>query len=187
MTRLSARRVTAVVLIAATGSMLLAGCRGTASAGTAGGPLPAGRPTAATTDTTPAAAATGGGNPPDACGLISEADASTAIGAPSGPGVANGSPDAPQCLYGNGVLIIDVVTAARADYDALHSTMTVGPAGSWQDVSGLGDAAFEVSGGPSALVYFYQGTLLIEIILGGRLAPPVDAAITVARAASAGV
>ena len=62
--------------------------------------------------------------------------------------------------------------------------MTGGPAGSSREVSGVGDAAFEVSGGPSAIVRFAKGTTLVEIILQRKLSAPADAAITLATAAA---
>jgi hypothetical protein len=106
------------------------------------------------------------------------------IGAAAGPGVPGGSSDVPQCTYGNGALIIDASSQGKAEYDSRHGGMTGGPAGSSREVSGVGDAAFEVSGGPTAIVMFAKGTTLVEIILQGKLSAPADAAITLATAAA---
>jgi hypothetical protein len=184
---LSTKRAAIVIVIATAGTVLLTGCGPTQRAGAAGGAVPSG-PAAtagAGADTGSAVRPVGGGSVPDPCALITENDATAAIGKPSGPGVPGGTADVPQCVYGDGVLIIVVDNAGKDGYDSNHSSLTLGPAGSWQDVSGVGDGAFEVNGGPTALVYFYKGTTQVEIILHGTLTAPIDAAIAVARAAAA--
>ncbi len=177
------RRAALVVVIAAASAGLLAGC-GPAKPGVGGG-APAGNGPAAAAGSGSRAAPAAGGRLPDPCGLITDDVATTAVGKPAGPGVQGGTADAPQCLYGNGALIIAVDNTGKAGYDSNHSSLTLGPPGTWQDVSGIGDGGgFEVSGGPTALVYFYKGSALIEIMLQGDLTAPADAAIVVAHAAS---
>jgi hypothetical protein len=172
--RFDAQRVTVAVLGTTVAALLLAGCGPVALAGGARSPNAAG------TGGAPA-----GGAIPDPCSLVTEEEATTAIGQPAGPGVAGGgSAEAPQCMYGNGALIVIATNTGKAEYDSNHDAMAHGPAGSAQDVAGLGDGAFEVSGGPTALVYFYKGQTLVEIMLQGHLTAPADAAITVARAAA---
>ncbi|HEY1485629.1 MAG TPA: hypothetical protein VGF84_05975 [Micromonosporaceae bacterium] len=176
MTTYLPKRVATAVLIAAAAGTLLAGCKTATSAAPIGHPAKPGTAAAA-----PAAA----GKAPDVCSLITEADATTAIGKDAGPGVHGGTADAPQCSYGDGALIVVMDQRGKAEYDSNHDAMA---GGGGQDISGIGDGAFEVSGGPTALVYFYKGSTLVEIMLQGNLQDglkaPADAAIAVARAAA---
>jgi hypothetical protein len=178
MTTYRARRIASAFLMTAAAGMLLTGCKTASTAAPSG--------TGAGADPTTAAAVAGAGKAPDPCSLITEADATTAIGKDSGAGVPGGSADAPQCIYGDGALVVIVDQRGKAEYDSNHDAMA---AGGSQDVSGIGDGAFEVSGGPTALVYFYKGSTLVEIMLQGNLQDglkaPADAAIAVARAAAA--
>ncbi len=183
MTGLGIRRAAILVTIAAVGTAGLTGCGPTKPAGTTGAAAPGGPATTSGTGST--APPPGGGNVADPCALVTQDEATAAIGKPSGPGVPGGTADVRQCVYGNGVLVVDIDGTGKDGYDSNHSALTQGPAGSWQDVSGIGDGAFEVNGGPTALVYFYKGTTQVEIILQGSLSAPTDAAITVARAAAA--
>ena len=172
MIELKVSRLAIAGLIAATAGVLLAGC----------GPVPSAGPAVAGRH--PGGAAAAGATAPNPCSLVTEAEATTAIGAAAGPGVPGGSSDVPRCTYGNGALIIDASSQGRAEYDSQHAAMTSGPAGSSREVSGVGDAAFEVSGGPTAIVMFAKGSTLVEIILQGSLSAPADAGITLASAAA---
>jgi hypothetical protein len=176
--RYDAQRVTIAVLSATVAAVLLAGC---GPVGLAGGP--AKHPNPASNPGTGDPGSPAGGAIPDPCGLVTEDEATRAVGQPAGPGVpGGGSAQAPQCMYGNGALIVIATNTGKAEYDSNHNAMA--PAGTSQDVSGIGDGAFEVSGGPTALVYFYKGATLVEIMLQGQFTAPADTAITVARAAA---
>jgi hypothetical protein len=176
--RCDAQRMTIAVLGATVAALLLAGC---GPVGLAGGP--AHKPDAAGNAGTGGAGSPASAAIPDPCGLVTEDEATTAVGRPAGPGVpGGGSAQAPQCMYGNGALIVIATNTGKAEYDSNHQAMA--PAGTSQDVSGVGDGAFEVSGGPTALVYFYKGPTLVEIMLQGQFTAPAEAAITVARAAA---
>jgi hypothetical protein len=82
-------------------------------------------------------------------------------------------------------LIITVTDQGRTLYDTERQAITAAPAGTWSDISGLGDRAFEAHGGPESSVSFYQGSTAVTIILtGSTLQAPTAAAIAVGKVAA---
>lgn len=131
---------------------------------------------------TPKAAAAG----KSACALVTEQDASTALGTPAGPGKSTVVPGGSRCVYGDGALIVSTDAQGKTAYDKGRAAIKSAPAGTWADVSGLGDGAFVTHGGPIASVQFYKGTTMVSIILSGsEPQPPTAAAVALARAAVA--
>jgi len=124
-----------------------------------------------------------------ACALVTEQDASTALGTASGAGTSapSRSPHYSQCNYDSGALIVTVNDLGRSLYDKTRASISRhAPAGVWSDVTGLGNAAFESHAGPSSYVTFYKGTTFVSIILTRRAPPaPTAAAITLAKSIAA--
>ena len=62
-----------------------------------------------------------GGGGLTACGLITEQDATTALGRAAGHGTAGGTAALSECIYDQGALIISMKTDSKALYDAEHT------------------------------------------------------------------
>ena len=150
---------------------------------------PTSQPASAAGSTTPAAASGGNAHP---CSVVTEQEATTALGADPGPGQET-PPSATglgTCLYGAGSSVVRVTVDAsgvgKAIYDSDRSTVSgINPASVF-DVAGLGDGAFETpSGASEATVYLYKGTVFVEITLGSATTgPPKDQVIALATAAA---
>ena len=133
---------------------------------------------AASAEATPLAASTAGGN---ACALVTEADATTALGTDPGPGTgsisAHGSS---QCHYGTMgrtlVLVNITPTQGKLAYDNMRNNPDAAKAGAVVDVAGVGDKAFEVDSHGSAGIYFHKGDALVAVSVVFYLAatPPTD-------------
>lgn len=169
----------------AVGCLLLAGCgaaqQSTAGTGGARPAAPATVPSStanAAATSRPAAAAGGGGL--TACGLITEQEATTAIGSTVGPGTAGGTAALSECIYGDGALIVSMRTDSKAFYE---TSQTAARARGATNVPGLGDGAFEAGAGQVTTLLFLKGTTIVSIILSAPGAK--DAAVTVAKIAAA--
>ena len=133
---------------------------------------------AASAEATPLAASTTGGN---ACSLVTEADATTALGTDPGPGTgsisAHGSS---QCHYGTVgrtlVLVNITPTQGELAYDNMRNNPDIGKAGAVVDVAGVGDKAFEVDSHGSAGIFLRKGDALVAVSVVFYLAasPPTD-------------
>ncbi len=175
------RTRTRCAVLAAACCFLLTGCGPAKQAASGGATTPAaGTTTAAGVK---AAAAPDGGGDLMACGLITEQDATTAIGSPAGPGTSGGTPALSECVFDDGALIISMKTQAKALYDTSRAKL---PAGRFTDVPGVGDGAFETGGGKAPLVTleFYKGTTLVSILFTPDDGSPADAVITIAKIAA---
>ena len=118
--------------------------------------------------------------------VVTEQDASTALGAPAGPGESAVVPGGSRCIYGKGALIASTDAQGKTAYDKGRAAIRSAPAGIWALVSGLGDGAFVTHGGLIASIEFYQGATMVSIILSGSAPPPpTTAVLTIARAAAA--
>jgi hypothetical protein len=182
--RIGAVAVAPVTLVAL---LSLAGCGGGGSSAAAPSPssLPHSRTTTTTTTTSAAPSAARSGGESGACKLVTENDASTAIGAPSGAGLLTTRAHGSQCIYGTGALVVTTSDSGKTEYEQGRNAITAAPAGAWSDVSNLGDAGFTSHGGPVVSVEFYKGSTLVSIILNRSTASvPTDAAVTVAHAAA---
>jgi hypothetical protein len=144
-------------VLAAVGCILLTGCGATtkaasrqpASAGPAG---VAAAPTAAV------------GGSVTACDLVTQDDASTAIGTGVGPGKAGGNATLSECIYDDGSLIVAMETNSKTRYDTSHTAAVAhGSAG----ISGVGDSAFARGTDQGCTLMFLKGTTLVNIIFTG--------------------
>ena len=173
------KSVTTIVAIGAVGSLLLAGCgpaKSTAAGTSTTHPAAIGTapPTAAAADNG------GGGGAATACELITEGEASTAIGSAAGPGTAGGTAALSECIYDDGGLIIGMKTDAKALYDKSHADAHAKGA---SDVPDLGDSAFEAGTSGYCTLMFLKGTTLVSILFGG--ADAQKTAVAVAKIAAA--
>jgi hypothetical protein len=191
-------RTVATAALGAVASVLLAGCSSSApavsanAAGNSSTPAvnavpsssvvaaptsgPAQTPVAAST---PAHATTSGGG--HACSLVTEQEASAALGADPGPGQSDTSGPASSCMYGSSpsIVTVNLVPVGGKQYFD-HARQVTGSAGHEVTVSGIGDEAFSVASGPAASVEFVKGDALVAIvILRGMTGSPAIAQATV--------
>jgi hypothetical protein len=181
------------VLLAAAGCLVLASCTTAKSSAPAGATTAVSSsaatsaPSATSAATTPVAApasatapVTNGGSGLTACGLITEQDASAALGRPAGHGTAGGTAALSECVFDSGSLIVSMKTDSKALYDTAYTQAKAKGATS---VPSVGDSAFQY--GASATysgVDFLKGTTLVSIIAGGTGAR--DAALAAAKVAA---
>jgi hypothetical protein len=180
--------------VAAAAAIVLAvtGCQASGSAGSSQPPAPAASApssqgtAAAGSPTTPAAS--GGNDHP--CLVVTEQEATTALGADPGPGQETppGAGGLGTCVYGAGSsvvrLSVDTSGVGKAIYDSDRSSY---PSASTTDVPGVGDGAFEIATiGSQVTVYFYKGGTFVSITLGtaATTGPPKDQVIALATAAA---
>ncbi len=172
--------------------LTVSGCQAAGSAGTSQPPAhaagaPSSQASAAVGSTTTPAASGGNGHP---CSVVTEQEASTALGADPGPGQESppGVAGLGTCVYGAGSsvvrLSVDSSGVGKAIYDGDRSSY---PSASTTDAPGVGDGAFEITTGASQVtVYFYKGGTFVSITLGtaATTGPPKDQAIALAAAAA---
>lgn len=179
--------VAALAACLAAGLLLIACSKSTPAAHTTS----AAQTTAAATDATsgaatnaasaearaPAASAAGG----NACSLVTEADATTALGADPGPGTGDtGAHDSSQCHYGpyqSKLVLVNITpTQGKLTYDNMRNNAGTAKTGSVVDVAGVGDKAFEVDSHGSAGIFFRKGDALVVVSVVFYLAasPPTD-------------
>jgi hypothetical protein len=176
--------------------LALSGCHaGTAASGSSGVNQPQ-SPAASSTDQATTAAGSGaapaatGGNK-HACSVVTEQEASTALGGPDlGPGQE--TPTSPagvgSCVYGGvtgaGVRVTVESGFGKAVYDGERSSY---PSASMTDVPGVGDGAFEITTSASQVtVYLYKGETCVSITLdtGATTAPLKDKVVALATNAA---
>ncbi len=166
----------AVIAVIFSGSLLLAGC-GTSSGDSGGAATPA--PGASSTAATPASNANGTAS---ACTIVTEADATTALGVDPGPGTESTQSGASSCTFGASptLVMIDLLAAAgKAAYDHVRGNAS---AGDVVDIAGVGDGAFGVFKGAAAEIWFYKGGTMVSIGLVNASAPTPPQAEAVALA-----
>jgi hypothetical protein len=159
---------TMVALVSA--SMLLTGC----SAAVTGAPA---------TGSDPVAAASHAAKPVvTACTVVTEQDASSALGSDPGPGTAAAQSGVTACTYGAAphMVSVHVSPAGKAEYDQMHAAPVDGATP--VDLSGIGDGAFGIFATPVASIAFYRGTSYVSIVIlsDGSQARAVTLATTAA-------
>jgi hypothetical protein len=183
------------VLLAAAGCLVLASCTtakssaapagattAVTSSGAASAPSAATSPatTSAADPASTTAAAVSGGSGVTACGLITEQDASAALGRAAGNGTAGGTAALSECIYDSGSLIVSMKADSKALYDSAYTQAKAKGATS---VPSVGDSAFQYGTGATfSGVEFVKGTTLVSIIAGGTGAP--GAALAAAKVAA---
>jgi hypothetical protein len=169
----------AAVAVAVAVSMGAAACESSAADRPAAGPVSA-SPSTAALPVTKWKVSTG------PCVLLTEADATAALGADPGPGRSNAKAGLGQCDYGGdeGVLIQVIRhSQGKALFNQLNAKGLAD--GSMTPVDGIGDAAISSSVGVSAMIQFVKGTYFVTILLtpsgdAPALPPATDLARTVA-------
>ena len=175
--------VTTSLVIGLLGIAALASCASPVSTATTSNdqaPTPAASATDSTATATGATAST-------ACDIVSEQDATTALGADPGAGVAVSTSGASSCTFGHypSLVTINMVgPGGKADLAHIRSADTTG---SLTDIPGIGDSAFGVSTGPVASVWFSKGdTMVAIVVVGGSSGGPfIDQAKVIATTALA--
>ena len=184
-----------------TACLLLAACNGSPTAATgpaAGTSTPTSAPSSASAPTTRPAvapsgspstgpAATTGG---DACSLVTEGDATTALGTDPGPGTPVTNHGASQCQYGtfqtSFVLVNLIPSQGPAAYDRMHSNPKLAQAGTISEVSGVGDRAFRISGHGQSSIWISQGDslALVMVAIHSAATAPDTQALALAKVVS---
>jgi hypothetical protein len=187
---------TSRALLIAVGCLLLASCgaakSSSAPAGanpTATSPAaslvatpPAATPAASSVAATPAAAAAAvnaGGSGMTACGLITEQDASAALGSAAGRGTAGGTAALSECIYADGALLVSMKTDSKALYD---KSLAGARAKGLPNLPGIGDSAFKSGTDKFCALLFIKGTTLVSVLLNATNAQ--DRAVAVAKIAA---
>jgi hypothetical protein len=114
-----------------------------------------------------------------ACGLITEQDASAALGSAAGRGTAGGTAALSECIYADGALLVSMKTDAKALYD--HS-FAGARAKDLPNLPGIGDSAFKSGTDKFCDLLFIKGTTLVSILLNATNAQ--DVAVAVAKVAA---
>jgi Protein of unknown function (DUF3558) len=159
----------------AVSALVIAACGGSTNGANPTGAANGGATSPSTiTSSAPGSAAT------DACALLTQQEASTAIGAAAGP------PDnSLGCTYkGPAGETVSVLLAPgdRARFDAARTHQQGNPG--YQDVPGAGDSAFLVSGSGGGQFYCLKGSSLMTITLSLVNGTPTDALLTLGKTAA---
>lgn len=124
-----------------------------------------------------------------ACDLITEAEATAALGADPGPGSKFASHGSSQCQFGSyqaQFLLVNITpTRGKAGYDLMHNNPKLSQAGSVANLAGVGDRAFEITGPGTASIYFNKGDALILVSVAIPSAPVAPKAQALALAKTA--
>jgi hypothetical protein len=164
-------------LFATAAGLLLTGCGPAAPATVAGGATPAASAAAATPIATAGAAT--GGDGLLACGLVSEEDATTALGHAAGAGTSGGTAALSECLFDESALVVSIRKDSKSFYDQAYADARGKGA---TDLSGVGDSAFEAGPGDHCTLLLLKGTTIVSILLSAPHAQA--AAATLAKVAA---
>jgi hypothetical protein len=178
---------TSRALLTVVGCVLLASCGAAKPATAPAGANPAATssvatPAASSEAATPAAAAAAvnaGGSGMTACGLITEQDASAALGTAAGRGTPGGTAALSECIYADGALLVSMKTDSKALYD---QSLAEARAKSVPNLPGIGDSAFKSGTGKFCDLLFIKGTTLVSVLLNATNAQ--DRAVAVAKIAA---
>ena len=174
----------AVVVSAFAICLGLVGCSAATSAATAS-------TSPATSGSGPSAAPVAKGDAADPCALVTETDATAALGTDPGPGVSSKLGSANLCTYGaypRTVLVASTPNDGKTSYDA--SKALRGSSNGAVTIPGLGTEAFKDSGpnNGGADVFFYQGDAYVSVTLvtadGAQASSPDPLALAMAKAAA---
>jgi len=173
------RRMLAATVTGLAASLLVTGC---SIAGTgASGPATS-QPTGASTTVAPPSASPGAdaGAVAAACTVVTEEDASAALGLDPGPGIGVTVTRGTTCTYGAAPTMVSVHVnqAGKAEYDQMHAKAVDGVI----ELNGIGEAAIGTFHPPVAAIMFYQGTSFVSIVIYGDDSP--ERAVTLATAAA---
>ena len=137
-----------------------------------------------------ATAAADSGSATDACSLITQQEAGTAVGGDPGAGKPFSSHGVSQCQYGSyqsGFVLVNLTpTRGRAAYDLMRNRSKPGGEVHVADVAGVGDRAFGVTGPNTASIYFDKGDalVLVMVAINKASAPPKGQVLILAKTAA---
>jgi hypothetical protein len=126
-------------------------------------PVAAAAPTSASETTAPVSTSSSTPAPStaDACALITEHDATTALGTDPGPGES-----APgHCIYAAGAASMNITVRSIPDGAASFNRLRTATGSHAVDVPDIGDAAFGTFQGSISVVSFYKGDTLVAVEL----------------------
>ena len=164
-------------LLAAVGCLLLASCGAAQSASAPAGANSAAAPSAATSSVATSAAKAAvnpGGSGLTACAVITQQDASAALGRASGQGIAGGGAALSECIYDGGALIIGMKADSKTYYDSQLSTVR---AKGVRILSGIGDSAFKTGTDENCVLLMLKGTTIVSVLFSGPSAQDVCVAV----------
>jgi hypothetical protein len=174
---------TSRALLAAVGCLLLASCSTAQSSSAPAGANSAATSAAATSaaaaasvaaPAATAAAVNPGGSGLTSCALITEQDASAALGRASGHGTAGGTAALSECIYDDGALIISMRTDSKTLYDkSLASAQAKGS----PEMHGIGDSAFKTGTDENCVLLMLKGTTIVSVLFSGPSAQDVCVAV----------
>ncbi len=151
---------------------------------------PAAAPTRTTSTsvvTTPPAAP---GGATTACVLVTEQDATAALGKDPSPGTKFDSHGSTQCQYGSAqsaFLPVNLTPShGRGGYDHIHNNPSGRATAHFVDLTGVGDRAFEIAQRNTAGIFFNKGDAVVAVSLSIRAAtsPPAGQAVALAKIAA---
>jgi hypothetical protein len=140
---------------------------------------PAAASSEAATPAAAAAAVNAGGSGMTACGLITEQDASAALGSAAGRGTAGGTAALSECIYADGALLVSMRPDSKALYD---QSLAGARAKGLPNLPGIGDNAFKSGTDKFCALLFIKGTTLVSVLLNATNAQ--DRAVAVAKIAA---
>jgi hypothetical protein len=167
-------------MFAAVGCLLLSGC-GPAKPSAAPARTNPAVTTSVAAPTATSAAVTNGGSGMTACELITEQDASAALGRAAGQGTAGGTAALSECIYAQGSLIVSMKTDSKAFYE---TSRVQAKAKGVPDLPGIGDSAFKAGTDQLCTLLFLKGTTLVSILFGGTGVQAGAVAVAVAKIAA---
>jgi hypothetical protein len=115
-----------------------------------------------------------GGSGLTSCELITEQDASAALGRTAGHGTPGGSAALSECIYDDGGLIVSMRTDSKAYYD---KSLATAKAKGVLEMHGLGDSAFKAGNDEDCTLLMLQGTTIVSILVSEPKAQDVCVAV----------
>jgi hypothetical protein len=187
----------AALALGLTFGMLFTGCSGSPAetAGAAASAHSLGT-SAAPTSSAPGQATSNAASTPrsasgsiQACGLVTEQEVRTAIGATPGAGQPFSSHGSTQCQFGtyqSGLVLVNMTpTQGVSAYHLVHKNPKLSQSGHVADLAGVGDRAFEITAPHTASIYFDKGDVLVLVTVETpKVAPPVAPVLALAKSAA---
>ena len=110
-----------------------------------------------------------------ACSLVTEQDATVALGSDPGAGQSVTSHGASQCQYGSfqtSLVLVNITPSeGAAAYDRMRNNPKLASAGSAMDIPGLGDRAFGITGHGTGSIWINKGDSLVLVMVAKPLSP----------------
>ena len=142
---------------------------------------------ASAAETSAAGAVTTGGS---ACSLVTEQDATVALGNDPGAGQPVTSQGASQCQYGTfqtALVLVNVTpTQGQAAYDRVRNDPKLASAGTAIDMPGLGDRAFGITAHGTGSIWINKGDTLVLVMVAKPLSADAsqDSVLALAKTVS---